>query len=56
MGDLYADGRVRRPETSHESGPPITSTDVQDAIKQLKNNTTSGTYLIAAEMMDQLKK
>ena len=54
MGELYADDRVTRPYIDDESGPSITSTEVKDAIKKLKNNKATGTDLIAAEMLKAL--
>ena len=50
----YADDRVTRPEMNDESGPSITSAEVKHAIKKLKNNKATGTYLIAAEMLKAL--
>ena len=54
MGELVADDRVTRPDIDDESGPYITSTDVKHAINKLMNNKTTGTDLIAAEMLKAL--
>ena len=41
MGELYDDDRVTRPEINYESGPPITSTEVKHAIKQIKEQQSN---------------
>ena len=54
LGELYADDRVTRPDINDESGPSITSTDVNTPSKKFKNSKATGTDLIAAEMMKAL--
>ena len=54
IGELYADGRVTRPEINDDIGPSITSTEVKHAIKKLKNKKATGTDVIAAEMLKAL--
>ena len=54
IGDLFHDNRPEMPTISNTEGPPILKSEIEIALKKMKNGKAAGGYEITSEMLKAL--